>query len=109
MKRFLTVGALALVTALGVVAVPAVSSASASTTKSCGNGISAGKNTSCQLAKRLFRKIGRDAENIADGRRVGVRSPVTGRSYAFFLYRADGRSFTCRAYGDGVLSVRIAT
>jgi len=103
------VGALALVAALGAVAVPAASSASASTTKSCGNGVSAGKNTSCELARALFRKVRRNSENIADGRRVGVRSPVTGRSYAFFLYRADGRSFTCRAYGDGVLSVRIAT
>jgi hypothetical protein len=38
-----------------------------------------------------------------------VTSPVTGKRYAFFLYRGDSRSFTCRAYGNGVLSVRIAT
>ena len=84
-------------------------SAQASTTKNCGNGISAGTNTTCELARALFRKVGRNTENIADGRRVWVRSPVTRRSYAFFLYRADMRSFTCRAYGVGVLSVRIAT
>jgi len=109
MKRFLTLGALALVAALGAVAVPAASSASASTTKGCGHGVSAGKNTSCELARALFRKVGRDAENISDGRRVWVRSPVTGRSYAFFLYAADARRMICRAHGNDVLSVRIAT
>ena len=77
--------------------------------KNCGHGVSAGKKTSCGLALALFRKVGRDSENIADGIRVPVRSAVTGRTYRFFLVRADGESFTCRAYGDGVLSVRIAT
>lgn len=77
--------------------------------KRCAPGLYAGKVTSCAIAKALLRKIGRDSENIADGRRVRVTSPVTGKSYAFFLYRADRRSFTCRAYGDGALSVRITT
>ena len=95
------------VTAGATAVIPA--SAQASTTKNCRNGIGAGNNTTCELARALFRKVGRDAENIADGRRVWVRSAVTGRSYAFFLYRADMGSFTSRAYGVGVLSVRIAT
>ena len=75
--------------------------------KNCGNGISAGTRTSCGLAEALFKKVGRDSENIADGRRVSVRLPATRRRYAFFLWRADTRSFTCRARGDGTLSVRI--
>ena len=77
----------------------------------CGPGLHAGKHTSCALAKRLFRKIGRDVEKIGDGRRVPVRSPVTGKTFRFYLHRADNRSFTCRARGDGgtMLSVRIAT
>lgn len=75
--------------------------------KDCGKRVYAGKNTSCQLARALFRKVGRDPENIGDGRRVRVKSPVTGRKYSFFLWRADRRSFTCRAHANGVLSVRI--
>jgi hypothetical protein len=77
--------------------------------KRCASGLYAGSKTSCGLAKALLRKIGRDPENIGDGRRVKVTSPVTGERYAFFLLRADSRSFTCRAHGDGVLSVRITT
>jgi hypothetical protein len=77
--------------------------------KNCGHRIYAGKNTSCPLARALFKKVGRDDENIADGKRVRVKSPVNGRFYFFFLWRADARSFTCRANGNGVLSVRIAT
>ena len=57
----------------------------------------------------MLKKVGRDTENIADGKRVRVRSPITGKSYAFFLYLADRESFTCRAYGVGVLTVRITT
>ena len=37
--------------------------------KSCGRHIDAGKNTSCELARGLYKKIGRDSENVADGRR----------------------------------------
>jgi hypothetical protein len=77
--------------------------------KNCGNRVYAGKNTSCGLAKALFKKIGRDSENIADGKRVRVRSPANGNAYTFVLWRADARSFTCRAKANGVLSVRIAT
>lgn len=77
--------------------------------KRCARGLYAGQNTSCALAKALLRKIGRDSERIGDGIRVPVRSPVTGKTYKFFLFRADRRSFTCRAEGNGVLSVRITT
>ena len=51
--------------------------------KDCGKRVYAGKNTSCQLARALFRKVGRDPENIGDGKRVRVKSPVTGRKYSF--------------------------
>jgi hypothetical protein len=83
--------------------------AQAASGKRCGPGLYAGAHTSCALARALLQKVGRDSENIADGKRVRVRSPITGKSYAFFLYRADGESFTCRAYGAGVLTVRITT
>jgi hypothetical protein len=103
MKKILTAAsALALAVA---VATPA----HAASAKRCGPGLYAGAHTSCALARALLAKVGRDAENIADGNRVRVRSPITGKSYAFFLYAADGKSFTCRAYGDGVLTVRIST
>ncbi len=47
----------------------------------CGTGLYAGKNTSSALAKALLRKVGRDTENIGDGARVPVRSPVNGKTY----------------------------
>ena len=46
---------------VGAVAVPATSSASASTTKSCGNGVSAGRNTSCELAPGAVPQGSRDS------------------------------------------------
>jgi hypothetical protein len=100
---------LALLTAGSLLAVTAPPSEAA--VKRCGPGLRAGANTSCPLARALLRKIGRESENIGDGRRVAVRSPITGRTYRFYLYRGDSRSFTCKARGDrgSTLSVIIDT
>ena len=97
----------AIVLLAGLLATPAADARD----KRCAAGLHAGKHTSCAIARAVLRKVGRDSENIGDGRRVAVRSKVTGRTYRFFLYRADDRSFTCRARGDrgSILTVRIAT
>ena len=101
MRRALTAAVLA-----ATFMVPATASAHTPSMKNCGAGISAGKNTSCELARSLYREVGRSSERRQPD--VSSRSPVTGGYYGFFLYRADRRSMTLRAYGNGILSVRIA-
>lgn len=70
--------------------------------------VMAGSGTSCALAIAVAKKGGRmGAERFADGVRVPVKSPVTGRTYRFYLWQADSRRWIVQAWGDRGSTLRV--
>ncbi len=67
--------------------------------QNCGDGISAGPNTSCPFAKNV-----RDAYLAVPGDSVeiDVHSPVTGKTYAMACVRT-GDKVTCRGGNEAVV------
>lgn len=108
MARALKTLAAALLAA-GILAAPA--SAAPGPWKWCGRvhgeAVSAGRVTSCALARKVARH---DPDDFADGRRVAVRSPTTGRTYRFRLWYSDRYRWVVRARGDHgtTLSVQVS-
>src|SRR3954463_10969193 len=102
---------LAIVAAL-VAALAFAAPAHAASWKACGtvhgDRVSANRATSCTLAKRVARH---DPDDFADGRRVPVKSPATGRTYRFFLWYQDGKRWVVHANGehDTTLGVQVRT
>lgn len=104
-KLLKTLGAALL--AAGILAAPA---SAAAPWKWCGrvdgNAVSAGRVTSCTLARKVARH---DMDDFADGRRVRVKSPATGRTYRFFLWYSDAYRWVVHAHGThgATLSVQV--
>ena len=87
---------LAVVFVAGVLAAPAQAAAWRSCGTVRGNHVSANSVTSCALARRVARH---NVNDFADGRRVRVVSPVTGRAYRFFLWFANSKRYVVHAAG----------
>lgn len=84
--------------------------ASAAPWKPCGrvlgDRVQANRATSCALARNVARH---DRQDFDDGARVAVRSPVTGRTYRFFLWFSDAKRWVVHANGGRhtTLSVQV--